>query len=85
MIQSLKWMRMSRLANKTITLQPTTLARVRHQGTVATITPALMVCLEDGVVHCPAHVMSHYTPVVGDKVMIDDQGGDLVVIGKYSS
>jgi hypothetical protein len=87
-IRSLKWNRAMKGARTQIKVPPHALKRVRHQGVVATVSP-LTVYLEDMTVACPAHLIqaggTPYMPVANDCVFVDDQNGDLVVVGKYLS
>ena len=61
-----------------------TQVRTRHKGVIYTTSP-LTIYLDGGTVAVPAHCLAGYTPVVADVVFVDNCGGDLVVIHKYSS
>ena len=88
MIFNLKFNRALKSIGTTVKAPPHQTKRVRHKGTVASTSP-LKVYLPDGVVQCPAHLIqagsTAYAPTIGDVVCIDDQNGDLVILGKYVS
>lgn len=65
------------------------LVRTRHKGVVVSYSAgvSLIITLEDGVTHVPAHLVqcggTPYVPTAGDVVRVDNVNGDLVVVGKY--
>lgn len=89
---TVKWMRAVQSLRQVLLTPSSVQTRTRHKGIIATVTgfpaTAITIYLDGGTVAVPAHLLgggaTDYAPVVSDVVMVDNVGGDLVVIHKYA-
>lgn len=80
---TLLWMRAKRQFRNALVAPVSVPVRTRHKANIVTTSP-LTIDLGDGT-PLRAHCLAGYAPVVADVVFVDNVGGDLVVIHKFSS